>query len=367
MRRTKSSWSHQLSSPGRTTILLILSLGILVLAAESAHGMPETSLDFGRLVPVSSSVTPTPFGWLDASLPPHVDTLGLNGGFLPDPYRVQIPSARSSVAWFNVTTNELLPCYGYTTHEPSVKVRWSYGEHLTSILRFYSDEPDSGLVILAPDGNWYCDQSQPSITFNKPNEGTYSVWFSTSTERTRVHTLYLSEGSERILPSLSLSSLGRRFFSNDFPALNGTVSLSEDFQPDPYRTRVWTVGVLAQEQLFELSEQDPFSGQVCSGFVTAAPTITLRWQPQTRLPKPVTLYVYVNPGTLIVSSPNGQWHCDSPIHTTAPLVAIEMRDPGDYRIWVGSHLPLQRIEAWLCVSPRDLGDNPFDYRGAECG
>jgi len=62
---------------------------------------------------------------------------------------------------------------------PDYEVTYTSGA--TSLLRFYFEaEQDTTLIIMAPSGEWVCDDDayfpDPSIDFEDPATGVYDIW-----------------------------------------------------------------------------------------------------------------------------------------------------------------------------------------------
>ncbi|KPP80819.1 MAG: hypothetical protein HLUCCA04_11670 [Oceanicaulis sp. HLUCCA04] len=129
----------------------------------------------------------------DWSLPATYETVSLNGGFTPDPYRVRLQSGGPVSASETVSSN----CRGYIAEAPDVRLNFQPGS-LPLILSVASDA-DTTLVINGPDGGWYCDDdggvgTNPSIRWDQPMSGQYDIWVGTyGSQSLREAVLVISE------------------------------------------------------------------------------------------------------------------------------------------------------------------------------
>lgn len=120
----------------------------------------------------------------DYSLTPTYDTYTLNGGFLPDPYELDVV-AGGSVEASNVG------CSGYISNAPDVRLMWNGG----SIGIGARSSSDTTLVINAPDGNWYCSDDVDGFNpyLNLSGAGQYDIWIGTYDGGTANAVVYATE------------------------------------------------------------------------------------------------------------------------------------------------------------------------------
>jgi Caspase domain/Bacterial pre-peptidase C-terminal domain len=105
---------------------------------------------------------------------------GLDGGFTPDPFVIEIAAGGSDEADDNGES-----CTGYIAEDqPDYRLNYSPSEYPLGF--FVSAEVDTTLIINAPNGKWYCnddsgslDSSNPGILFSKPQSGQYDIWIGT--------------------------------------------------------------------------------------------------------------------------------------------------------------------------------------------
>ena len=124
--------------------------------------------------------------------PARFADITLNGGFLPDPYQINLTAGgpvRVSSAVSGAGS-----CRGYVTSEPSVELTYNgYGE-----LHIYTDgSADTTLAINAPDGSWHCSDdalgTDAGISFNSGTNGVYDIYVGTYSSGDRPTTLRISE------------------------------------------------------------------------------------------------------------------------------------------------------------------------------
>jgi len=129
-------------------------------------------------------------------------------------------------------------------------------------------------------------------------------------------------------------------------ALFETVTLSEGFTPDP-----WSFDLQAGGQ-----NQATRLGDECSGYINnSAPDVTLIYEGGSILE--LHLYVTSNEDTtLVVSGPDGRWHCNDDAMGLNPMIIFEQPDGGQYDIWVGVYGSGDIVPATLHISEL----NPMD-------
>ncbi|MBN4053417.1 hypothetical protein JYT97_00870 [Haliea sp. AH-315-K21] len=124
-----------------------------------------------------------------------------------------------------------------------------------------------------------------------------------------------------LLPTLVLSQ--------DFSLspINGSISLSGGFSPDPNVIAVTAGGN------FQASN----AGSECSGYITDAPTYSLTFDPGS-----LGLGIYINADfdtTIVINGPSGDWYCDDDYPVLGLDAGWYFDDPdsGRYDIWVGAY------------------------------
>lgn len=123
-------------------------------------------------------------------------------------------------------------------------------------------------------------------------------------------------------------------------ALYQTVSLDAGFMPDPWSYQIQAGGQNQSNRL----------GAGCTGFINnAAPDITVIYEGGSLL----DLHIYVNSNedtTLVISGPDGRWHCDDDAMGLNPMIIFEQPDGGQYDIWVGVYGSGDIVPATIYVS-----------------
>lgn len=119
----------------------------------------------------------------DYSLQPVYGTGDLDGGFVPDPYVIEV-SAGGSINIESLGNS----CVGFIESEqPSYDL--NYEASNASLGVFVESTIDTTLVINDPDGNWHCNDdadlltdANPGINFENPLRGQYNIWVASYSE-----------------------------------------------------------------------------------------------------------------------------------------------------------------------------------------
>ena len=105
----------------------------------------------------------------------------------------------------------------------------------------------------------------------------------------------------------------------------GEISLSSGFTPDPYRVSVQAGGSVDGARL----------PGACTGMISQAPDFELTYQAGS-LPL-VFRTVSSEDTTLIISGPDGRWHCDDDSYGDGDaMVRFNRPQSGTYDVWVGT-------------------------------
>ena len=128
---------------------------------------------------------------MDTNLRATYGSIGLSGGFTPDPYRIQLTAGGD----VSVSDNKN-GCTGYVSRAPDFELNFSAGS-LPLVFRTISSV-DTTLIINAPDGRWYCDDDSygdgdAEVRFNRPQTGVYDVWVGTYNRGNYSSTLLITE------------------------------------------------------------------------------------------------------------------------------------------------------------------------------
>ncbi|MFT4813412.1 MAG: hypothetical protein ACI9WR_000715 [Paracoccaceae bacterium] len=119
----------------------------------------------------------------DYSLQPVYGTGDLDGGFVPDPYVIEV-SAGGHINIESLGNS----CVGFIeSDQPSYDL--NYETSNASLGFFIESAIDTTLVINDPAGNWYCNDdadllsdANPGINFENPLRGNYNIWVASYSE-----------------------------------------------------------------------------------------------------------------------------------------------------------------------------------------
>ena len=114
----------------------------------------------------------------------------------------------------------------------------------------------------------------------------------------------------------------------------GEVSLITNFQPDPHTVQIQAGGPLVQ------TYDDQRTGNRCQGHFAENPDFRLNFTDGDH-GFPLSFYVHSGADTvLLVSTPDGQFHCNDDYEGLNPAVRFDRPLGGAYNIWVGTYAPL---------------------------
>ncbi len=280
----------------------------------------------------------------DFSLPPAFGSVSLRAGFTPDPYSVEIIvggeiSASRAMSGYNIGRGGDGRCRGNIAEAPDFRVQYQAGSSLPLIFRAVAGF-DSTLVVNGPDGVWYCDDDsgegrQAELQWDNPQSGQYDIWVGAYSSTNNYETAVL-EISELLSGGGSFGGGGSASGLNfSMPPLNGVISLSAGFTPDPR-----TVNVSARTNVSvpsNLSSRTSAGDGRCRGHTGTAPDVSVQYQAGSVFPLVVRALADYDT-TLVVNDPNGGWHCDddSGQSVQAQLV-FERPASGRYDIWFGAY------------------------------
>lgn len=119
----------------------------------------------------------------------------LSGGFLPDPFTVDVVSGSTSedevdVSSQGLTTNNNGSCAGYATREPDFILHF---DNPGEVLRFFvTAGADTTLIINDGQGNWWCSDDDggnlnPMIDVQNPPAGQYDIWVGSYAQDANIH------------------------------------------------------------------------------------------------------------------------------------------------------------------------------------
>lgn len=247
----------------------------------------------------------------------------LQSGFEPDPHSVSVQAGGTIDAATAAGAN----CTGMIAQRPDFTLRYRAGG-LPLYISATSDG-DTTIAVRGPDGAWHCDDDSagnlnPVVHIASPGNGRYQIWVGT-----------FGDGSTSTPAMLHISELraGGDVAETDTmpdPSLEpafGSITLAGGFLPDPHTAAIQAGGSFAASGL-------PAAG--CTGFVATAPDYRVSFTPGSL---PLIFSVAADADTtLVVNTPDGQWHCDDDSGNIGmnPMLRFEAPQSGQYDIWVGT-------------------------------
>jgi len=255
----------------------------------------------------------------DTSATATYGSVRLNSGFTPDPQMVSLTAGGS------IDASSLgSPCTGSIARAPDYELTYTSGS--LPLYIYASASSDTTLVVNGPDGQWYCDDdsnggTNPQVTFNSPESGTYDIWVGTFGGGTASATLNISELAED-----DDDDNGGGSPDASLTAVFGEVSLNSGFTPDPHRVSLTAGGMIAASTV----------SASCQGSIAAAPDYQVSFTSGS-----LPLAIRTEAGTdttLVVNGPDGQWYCDDDSGGgTNAQVYFAKPSSGTYDIWVGTY------------------------------
>ena len=238
-------------------------------------------------------------------------------------------------------------CRGFVNIEPVARINWQ-GEAAMSRIFFFSDH-DPTLIVQSPDGEFHCNDDanvlllDPSITFQKPQPGTYNIWVGsyhpdqlipgvlvvTTREDIRVETFTLDGLIKRGPVADVTRAPGGRAPQELIDAIQGMKKDVKTLKTGkPLTVRVTAKGDIPA---FDFD----IEGQLCNGFIPGTPDLALDWSGAAD-----ELNIFFEgdgDSTLLVVAPDGRILCndDAAADNTNPLVTIDKPEPGRYAVFVG--------------------------------
>lgn len=251
----------------------------------------------------------------------------LRAGFTPDPHSVSVQAGGT----IDAAAAAGSPCTGMIAQRPDFTLRYRAGE-LPLYISVTSDV-DTTLVVRAPNGVYACDDDSagnldPVVRFDAPASGRYQIWVGT-----------FGAGSSSAPAMLHISELRAggaqsQAAGEPDPSLDpayGVVNLTSGFQPDPHTVAISAGGGYAASQL-------PAPG--CTGYIAAAPDYRVNFTAGVTGLLPLIFSVAAEADTtLVVNTPDGQWHCDDDggVNGLNPMLRFDQPQSGQYDIWVGTY------------------------------
>ena len=257
----------------------------------------------------------------DPDAPPAYGSMQLTAGFRSDPTSIVVQAGGAESA-LSVAEN----CHGLVSYQPSFNLDYAAEDH--ELFLSAASDADALLLVRSPDGQWHCNDDasgenvNPGLRFSEPLSGVYNIW---------VGAVGYGVGFEPAM--LHISELG---FSNENmyarppnPMLNpnsGHLILTAGFDEDPRRIDVQAGG--------DIDAVRQTNGQ-CAGFISEAPDVWVNYSASDAY----ELYFSMqseNDTTLVIKSPDGEWHCDDDsAGFLNPGLRIRRPQTGRYAVWAG--------------------------------
>ena len=264
-------------------------------------------------------------GDLDPSLDANFGTVELEPGFPIDPDESEVVSGgETDVAYLAAG------CVGFATAAPDLELDYGAGGEYLRIFFEPDTAGDIALIVNDPNGGWHCnddfDGLNPGIEFFDPDGGIYDIW---------VASFDSGDFVDGIIGLTEFEGLNHSLESNF-----GTIDLDPGFPDDPDLTDVTSGGDIDASYL----------PGACVGFATAEPDLKLDYGGGGDY-----LRIFFEPDTagdtaLVVSDPDGNWHCNDDFDGLNP--AVEFTDPlgGVYDIWVASFVSGDFVDGIVGIS-----------------
>lgn len=285
-------------------------------------------------------------GELDPTLMPLYGEVSLRPGFSPDPYTVTVESGNSLDVW----SMNISGCGGYAESAPTLRLNWS-GSTETLSIGFVDDlGGDTTMVVLGPNGDWYCNDDSnsslnPTVRIANPASGEYNIWVNS----------YQRGDSHR--GSLSITDVPLPSLNPNLSPMFGSFNLQAGFSPDPYPVNI-TAGGPTDVRSSTLSQYG------CIGWVTEAPTIRVDYSGSSNRLRFFFIASDRGDSTMNVLAPNGNWYCnddsgfeDRNNNFYNPLVDIANPPAGTYLIWVGSYSSNNDHPGTLYITGQNLNQS----------
>lgn len=262
----------------------------------------------------------------------------LESGFEPAEFQVTMPAGGLvDVSYLGGK------CVGFTDQNPSIMLTWQSNNEYLQINFVGVSQLDTTLVVLAPDGNYYCDDDSlyhpnPLLEWVEALPGEYFVWVATYTAGDwGIGDLVITQTPPEPFNTREVALI------TSIPTY-GSTSLEAGTLEQPY---VQHIPYVQPDIRASTVRQD------CAGFVTFAPSFRLRWQGESEFLR----FYLEGRGTmdavLLIRDPENNIYCDDDSYTAyQPMITITDPAPGNYDIWVGTYYPQFTYGGHLFIDDR---------------
>lgn len=284
--------------------------------------------------------------------------LDLQAGFPLDPTFVSINAGG------DLNSAVIAPeCAGFINTQPVVTVDWTGETEFVEV--FFVSNDDSTLVILAPDGQIYCNDDandqllDPVVELTNPIPGKYRIWAGSYARNQLIPgVLVLTTRPDMNIGTFDLGSFIQRPVLPEVQPLPTPAVALEEIQSDIEAQgvaemlkiapagpiQITTEGVLAA---FEL----PLDSAGCSGLVNDLPDHVFQWSGEEE-----ALNIFFEgdeDASLLVLGPDGAVACTDDSADGAnrnPQISLPGAAAGAYAVWVGRLNPEKPLSGALTVT-----------------
>lgn len=341
-----------------------------------------------------AEIASTPDTVRQAATLPVTDLFGLDVGEVtgmvdlvlsPDPHVIGglTGGGGLNIAATNPDLNQPNPafaCQGFYSTTPTAVL--NLPQPLSYLRVFFVGDDsaaDPTLIVRMPDGQWYCGDdsfSTQNPTLNiigNPSSGIVRVWTgSYSPDEFIRGTLYFTRrdaapSSAGVVgvatPTLTIANALTPVALPTAVILPPLVSVQNsaglDSAAEPVSGTV-SLGAAITPHMLEASgggviDAAPL-GEACTGFVPAPPDYRVQWTGTGTFLR--FYFVAFGDTTLVVSSPDGTWHCNDDSYASVnPTVDMTNATAGTYNVWIGTFSRGMSVRGTLYIT-EDQARNP---------
>lgn len=294
----------------------------------------------------------------DPGAEPLFATVDLVAGEALDPFLISV-TALGSVDASSIAEG----CVGFVPAAPDVALNWTGASDLLRI--FFHSVGDATLVVVAPDGEIFCNDDasgtlfDPLVDIENPVEGRYAIHVGHYEPDLSYPGFLVITSDDTYSPnSFDLDILVPRDTLEAGSAVQLPIEILQIEHP-PLSGNQVRLEVGFGEVNFDFSE----SGQIplfnvqtnnlaCTGFVESLPTAVFNWSGESEFVE--VLVEADHDATLLVVTPAGEYLCNDDTvpggDNLNPSLLIETPEQGRYVIYVGSFEPGESITGTVTIT-----------------